>query len=91
MINGIGKSGAERIGLQRADTGQGPAAVAPSSIASPGARPGGVGSVVADLVGLGAPVDTDKVSTIRQAIAEGRYSVDPEAIAERMIKADLGA
>ncbi len=91
MINGIGKSGAERIELQRAGAGKGSAAAAPTSIAAPNGRSGAVGSVVADLVGMGAPVDSDKVSEIRQAIAEGRYKVDPEAIAERMIAADLGA
>lgn len=91
MINGIGKSGAERIELHRAGAGQGTAAAAPTSIASPGGRSGGVGNVVADLVGMGPPVDSDKVSAIRQAIAEGRYAVDPEAIAERMIAADLPA
>ncbi len=91
MINGIGKSGAERIELHRAGAGQGPAAAAPSGIASPDERASGVGNVVADLVGMGAPVDGDKVSAIRQAIAEGRYAVNPEAIAERMIAADLPA
>ncbi len=91
MINGIGKSGAERLELHRAGAGQGPAAAAPSSIAPSGERSAGVGGVVASLVGMGPPVDSDKVSAIRQAIAEGRYTVDPEAIAERMIAADLGA
>lgn len=91
MIDGIGKSGTGRIELPRASVGQGPAA-APSAASSPGGRSGGVvGSVVADLVSLGAPVDSDKVSSIRQAIAEGRYAVDPDAIAERMIAADLPA
>lgn len=91
MIDGIGKSGAGRIEPQRASGGQGPAA-ASSAVSSPGARSGGVvSSVVADLVSLGAPVDSDKVSRVRQAIAECNYLVDPEAIAERMIAGDLGA
>ena len=77
---------AGRIEPQRASAGQGPAA-ASSAVSSPGGRAGGVGGVVADLVSLGAPVDSDKVSSLRQAIAEGRYAVDPDAIAERMIAA----
>lgn len=91
MINGIGKSGTGRVELQRAGAGQGPAAAAPADAAVPGAREQGVGGVAANLVRLGAPIDSDKVSTIRQAIAEGRYAVDPDAIAERMIAADLSA
>lgn len=90
MINGIGKSGTGRIELQRAGESQGAAAAA--SVGSPAAegRSGGVGGVVSALVSQGAPIDGDKVAAIRAAIAEGRYSVDPDAIAERMIAADLG-
>lgn len=91
MINGIGKSGTERIELHRAGAGQTAAAAGPSGVAATHDRSGGVGSVAAGLVGMGPPVDSDKVAAIRQAIAEGRYAVDPEAIAERMIEADLGA
>ena len=90
MIDGIGKSGAGRIEPQRANAGQGIVA-APSSVSSTGGRSESVGGVVADLVSLGAPVDSDKVANIRQAIAEGRYAVDPEAIAERMLASDLPA
>ncbi len=89
MINGIGKSGTGRIELPKAAAGQSAtSAVAPSGAAS-GERSGGIGSVVSELVGMGAPVDGGKVAAIRQAIAEGRYTVDPDAIAERMIAADL--
>ena len=35
------------------------------------------------------PVDTSRVATLRAAITDGRYTVDPQAIAERMIAADL--
>jgi negative regulator of flagellin synthesis FlgM len=88
MIDGIGKGGAGRIDLTRAQAGQGAGAAAAGQ--ATGARAeGSAGGVVADLVAMGPPVDSDKVSAIRQAIAEGRYSVDPEAIAERMIASDL--
>ena len=41
------------------------------------------------LVKAGAPVDAAKVAAVRAAIAEGRYPVDPRAIAEAMVALDL--
>lgn len=38
----------------------------------------------------GAPVDMDRVAAIREAIASGKYPVDADRIAERMIALDLG-
>ena len=35
------------------------------------------------------PVDGGRVAELRVAIAEGRYTVDPQAIAARMIETDL--
>jgi negative regulator of flagellin synthesis FlgM len=32
-----------------------------------------------------APVDSDRVQEIKQAIAEGRFRINPEAIADRLI------
>ena len=89
MIDGIGKSGAGRIGLQQAGAGQAAAAAAAPAQASSRDRSAAVGGVVSELVALGPPVDSDKVSAIRQAIAEGRYQLDPERIADRMIATDL--
>ncbi len=89
MIDGIGKSGAGRIELARSPAGQGAAATAPAGSPDASGRSASLGSMVADLVALGPPVENDKVSALRQAIAEGRYRVDPDAIAERMIAADL--
>ena len=88
MINGIGKSGTGRIETQRSGGAQ---SGAPASAAdAPGASRGnGVGSVVSELASSGAPIDGGKVAAIRQAIAEGRYQIDPEAIAERMVETDL--
>ena len=46
-------------------------------------------TAVTELVAPGAPIDVDRVASLRQAIAEGRYTIDPQAIADRMIAADL--
>jgi negative regulator of flagellin synthesis FlgM len=86
MIDGVGKSGAGPIDLGRAEKG-----AAPAPVANAGVRAGGgpVESAVFGLVSGGAPVDAFKVAAIRTAIAEGRYPVDADRIAERMIALDL--
>ena len=88
MIDGIGKGGAgrfERLGGGQAAGGQRPVG-GPVSF-----TPGKPGTVVADLVWAGPPVEGGKVEAIRAAIAEGRYRIDPQRIAERMIETDLPA
>ena len=86
MINGVGKSGSGPIDLGRAEQGKGPAPVAAVGALSAEAP---VQSAVFGLVSGGAPVDGAKVAAIRAAIAQGRYPVDPERIAESMIALDL--
>ena len=86
MIDSVGKGGPGPIDLGRAEKGS----VAPP-VASGGIRSGegSVQSAVFGLVSGGAPVDNLKVASIRAAIAEGRYPIQPDRIAERMIALDL--
>ena len=86
MIDSVGKSGPGPIDLSRAEKGAAPAPVANAGIRS---GQGPVESAVFGLVSGGAPVDASKVAAIRTAIAEGRYPVNAERIAERMIALDL--
>ena len=87
MIDGVGKSGPARIGLGLGKPGaSAPAQAAGQAGAS--ARPA-AGGAVADIVALGAPVDSDKVAAIRAAIQAGNYPVDPARIAERILELDL--
>ena len=86
MIDGVGKKLAGHIDPMRsAET----ARVAAAGNAHAQGQPKAVESSVADLVAAGPPVDSEKVAMIRAAIAEGRYPVDAERIAERMIALDL--
>jgi negative regulator of flagellin synthesis FlgM len=91
MINGIGPSGSGRVDAPRPDTVQrstGPATVAAvKSETTEGASL----NPAAELAASGPPIDTEKVAAIRAAIAEGRYPIDPKAIAEKMIELDLPA
>jgi len=88
MINSVGKPGQGQVEISRTPVeGQAPVGGVPEALAR--GKAGGVESSVFELVADGAPVDDDKVASIRAAIAEGRYSVDADRIAERMVALDL--
>jgi|GEM_PF-541586 len=92
MINGIGSNGKGRIDLARTDAAQRGAAasVLASSVKSETtAAEDKPTNPATTLAALGAPIDSDKIAAIRSAIAEGRYPVNPKAIAEKMIALDL--
>lgn len=55
-----------------------------SAVASSNATP------IARMAAEGAPIDFDRVAAIKDAIAQGKYPVDAEKIAESMIALDLG-
>ena len=86
MIDGVGKGGAGRIDLARQEKG---AAVSPLKSDLSRTSAGTVKSAVLELVAGGAPVDSARVEAIRAAIQSGRYPVDPQRIAARMLDADL--
>lgn len=87
MIDGVGKSGSNRIDVARgAEQGGRVAAIGDKPLRAPSAS---VESAVFEQVSAGAPVDTAKVAAVRAAIADGRYAIDPRAIAEKMIALDL--
>lgn len=87
MIDGVGKSGTNRIDVARgAEQGGRVAAVGDKPMRGPSAS---VESAVFELVSGGAPVDSARVAAVRAAIAEGRYAVNPQVIAEKMVALDL--
>lgn len=93
MINGIGVStGGSLAGIagkaatQRSDGAQ---RVTPASTSSVEDR-AAVSTTSAQMVADGAPVDKDRVASLRAAIKAGQYRPDAKAIAGTMIKSDLG-
>ena len=88
MIDGVGKAGAGRLELVRGSAGRG-VSVDKAGDARSSSSISGPSSVVAELASAGAPVDGGKIAAIRAAIAEGRYPVDPDKIAESMLGLDL--
>lgn len=81
---GLQVGGVVRIGTARSIGGSAPAAtqapapVRPAAESLPVTRLAGLAR---DLAGQDAPVDAERVAALRSAIADGRYTVDPGAIA----------
>ena len=46
-------------------------------------------SDAAAMAKLGAPVNQSRVDELRSAISEGRYLIDPDALARKMIALDI--
>ncbi len=92
MIKSVGQSIGSPVDL--AKLREGGKAKASSSVAGNLLNPETSGASAATpsarMAAAGAPVDTDKVAAIKEAIASGNYPVNADAIAERMIALDLG-
>lgn len=85
MINGVGSASPTRIGQVKDDKISSAAPVGAVKTVGTGAAP----SLVAALADAGPPIDNEKIEAIRQAIAAGKYPLDAEAIAAKMIALDL--
>ncbi|WP_076072363.1 flagellar biosynthesis anti-sigma factor FlgM [Sphingomonas montana] len=89
MINGIAPASNARTETARTSTAR---AAASAKVEAKLDRPAGLTppSLAADMVSaMGPPLDLAKIEAIRSAIAEGRYAIDPTAIADRMVDTDL--
>ncbi len=88
MIDGVGRTDKGRVTLERASVERSAPAL---KVDSPHqARPVAADSLAYEmLAAVGPPVDVKKVAALRVAIAEGRYPVDPQKIAQSMVELDL--
>jgi negative regulator of flagellin synthesis FlgM len=88
MINAVGPTGIARTNSVRSE---GVAKSEPvGKIEGTDAQASGaITTPAAELAAQGAPIDTAKVASIREAIANGTYRIDAKAIADRMIELDL--
>lgn len=88
MINGIGSPPTGQVNSARTNGTKPVAAVNKAPSALPDATVGP--TIAADMaVALGPPVDMQKIVSIRTALAEGRYNLDPQAIAAKMVDQDI--
>jgi negative regulator of flagellin synthesis FlgM len=88
MITAVGANGISRaIELKGDSVQQSPKVAQVGASATQASNT--VANPAAELAAQGAPIDTDKVASIRAAIAGGTYKIDAKAIADRMIALDL--
>jgi negative regulator of flagellin synthesis FlgM len=88
MITAVGSTGIARaIELRSESVGKSEPA---AKVDQTGPKAAGtVSTPAAELAAQGAPIDSAKVASIRESIANGTYKIDAKAIAERMIATDL--
>ncbi|TVV69631.1 flagellar biosynthesis anti-sigma factor FlgM [Sphingomonas solaris] len=87
MINSIGPTGTGAVDTVRSQGVQKSTAVEKVAVKTEAEQV--VPNPAADLAAAGPPVDTDKIAKIRAAIQNGSYSLDIQAIANRMIDIDI--
>lgn len=86
MISAIGPTGTQRMIDMVRTAGAKPGAAIASTATTEEAAPA---SPAALLAAEGAPIDSAKVDSIKAALANGTYSINPRAIADRMMALDL--
>lgn len=97
MIDGISGGGPARGTPSLRGAGEAVAAPGTSDAQRPTARIAGLagvgarppGGLVAELA-KAPPVDSARVAALREAIAQGRYAIDPGAIADAMLRLEGG-
>jgi negative regulator of flagellin synthesis FlgM len=97
MIDGISGGGPARGAPSPRAAGDGISGVGGSDPARPTARVSALsgitgrppGGLVAELA-KAPPVDSTRVAALREAIAQGRYQIDPGAIADAMLRLEGG-
>lgn len=88
MIKPVGQAMSAAIEAAKLRETRQPRAVAPKATDT-ATTSNAVANPVAQIAQAGAPIDLDKISRIKQAIASGNYPVDADAIAEKMVDLDL--
>lgn len=83
IVGGIARTAPVR--KLAASVGTPAASPAPRAVASDTLPAAGLIRLASELAAQPAPLDTARIATLRSAIAEGRYTVDPSKIAGSML------
>lgn len=88
MINNINGSPLRNLASARLDTSVKPTTNGAHNDKQIPAATGALSGAIAHMAQQGAPLDMDKIMSVRNAIADGQYPVDPAKIAEKIIDFD---
>lgn len=93
MVDSVGSRPVSSIGQRAIARTEGQTRAAATPAADSTAAKTGVallsGGTTAAAMSASPPVDTDRVATIRKAIADGRFPLSPATIADRLIALKL--
>jgi len=92
MIKSVGQglnAAVEAAKLRESAQTRTTAPAAQATQASTSATAETVATPASRMAAQGAPVDSARIERVKQAIASGKYPVDPEKIAEKMLDLDL--
>lgn len=93
MVDSVGSRPVTSIGQRAIARTEGQARAGAAAPAETTARKTGVallsGGTTAATLSSSPPIDTDRVATIRKAIADGRFPLSPATIADRLIALKL--
>ncbi len=92
MIKSVGQAvsaAIEAAKLRESAQTRSSAPAAQATQASTSATAETLATPAARMASQGAPVDSARIERVKQAIASGKYPVDPDKIAEKMLDLDL--
>ncbi len=93
MVDGISNKslGAPVLRFAKSDPAGRASDAAPVSTSAPAAPKAEISSAALEAADAGSPpLDTAKIARVKQAIADGAYTIDHEKIAAKMLELDLG-
>ena len=92
MIKSVGQglnAAVEAAKLRESAQTRATAPAAQATQASTSTAAENVATPASRMAAQGAPVDSARIERVKQAIASGKYPVDPDKIAEKMLDLDL--
>jgi len=89
MIDKISATHGQSIGVGQSDGIQPSAQTGVTKEAGINGVGGTLAGAIDHMVALGMPIDMQRITAIRNAIADGQYPVDPTMVAGKMMEFDL--
>lgn len=89
MIDKISGTHGQSIGVKKSDDIQPSAQAEITKEIGINSVGGSLAGAIDHMAALGMPIDMQRVTAVRNAIADGHYPIDPTMVADKMIAFDL--